>query len=79
MVIQTHGRNGQYNPHLHCLATSGGWDHKGKHMLQPHTRGPDLSGETPAVPARQALAVRGAARDGQGSSGRPQGLVLPSV
>jgi putative transposase/transposase-like zinc-binding protein len=27
MVIQTHGRNGQYNPHLHCIATSGGWDH----------------------------------------------------
>jgi hypothetical protein len=26
MVIQTHGRNGQYNPHLHCIATSGGWD-----------------------------------------------------
>ena len=28
MVIQTHGRNGQYNPHLHCIATSGGWDPK---------------------------------------------------
>ena len=28
MVIQTHGRNGQYNPHLHCIATSGGWDSK---------------------------------------------------
>jgi hypothetical protein len=26
MVIQTHGRHGQYNPHLHCIATSGGWD-----------------------------------------------------
>ena len=26
MVIQTHGRNGQYNPHLHIIATSGGWD-----------------------------------------------------
>ena len=26
MVIQTHGRNGQYTPHLHCIATSGGWD-----------------------------------------------------
>ena len=26
MVIQTHGRNGQYNPHLHVIATSGGWD-----------------------------------------------------
>src|SRR5256712_9887153 len=26
VVIQTHGRNGQYNPHLHCIATSGGWD-----------------------------------------------------
>jgi hypothetical protein len=26
VVIQTHGRNGQYNPHLHIIATSGGWD-----------------------------------------------------
>jgi hypothetical protein len=24
--IQTHGRNGPYNPHLHFLAISGGWD-----------------------------------------------------
>jgi hypothetical protein len=23
VVVQTHGRNGQYNPHLHILATSG--------------------------------------------------------
>jgi hypothetical protein len=33
MVIQTHGRNGQYNPHLHCIATSGGWDHQGKQWI----------------------------------------------
>ena len=26
VVMQTHGRNGQYNPHLHLIATSGGWD-----------------------------------------------------
>jgi Transposase zinc-binding domain/Putative transposase len=26
VVIQTHGRNGQYNPHLHLIATSGGWE-----------------------------------------------------
>jgi hypothetical protein len=26
VVIQTHGRNGRYNPHLHIIATSGGWD-----------------------------------------------------
>jgi len=25
-VVQTHGRNGQYNPHLHIIATSGGFD-----------------------------------------------------
>jgi transposase-like zinc-binding protein len=25
VVIQTHGRNGQYNPHLQIIATSGGW------------------------------------------------------
>jgi Putative transposase/Transposase zinc-binding domain len=28
VVLHTHGRNGQYNPHLHLIATSGGWDHK---------------------------------------------------
>ena len=28
VVIQTHGRNGHYNPHLHIIATSGGWDHE---------------------------------------------------
>jgi hypothetical protein len=26
VVLHTHGRNGQYPPHLHLLATSGGWD-----------------------------------------------------
>lgn len=26
VVLQTHGRNGQYNPHLHIIATSGGMD-----------------------------------------------------
>ena len=30
VVIQTHGRSGQYNPHLHIIATSGGWDEKAK-------------------------------------------------
>ena len=25
-VLHTHGRNGQYHPHLHLLATSGGYD-----------------------------------------------------
>jgi hypothetical protein len=24
-VLHTHGRNGQFNPHLHLIATSGGW------------------------------------------------------
>ena len=26
VVLQTHGRSGQYNPHLHIIATSGGMD-----------------------------------------------------
>jgi len=26
VVLHTHGRNGQYHPHLHLIATSGGWD-----------------------------------------------------
>jgi len=30
VVIQTHGRHGQYNPHLHVMATSGGWDAEAK-------------------------------------------------
>jgi hypothetical protein len=29
VVLHTHGRNGQYHPHLHLLATSGGWDRHG--------------------------------------------------
>jgi len=35
VVLQTHGRNGQYNPHLHIIATSGGLDecsHKWIHL-----------------------------------------------
>jgi uncharacterized protein (DUF983 family) len=28
-VIHTHGRNGQYHPHLHLIATSGGYDTQG--------------------------------------------------
>ena len=26
VVVQTHGRSGQYNPHLHIIAASGGWN-----------------------------------------------------
>jgi len=33
MVIQTHGRNGQYNPHLHLIATSGGWDQQARQWV----------------------------------------------
>jgi hypothetical protein len=33
VVVQTHGRNGQYNPHLHFLATSGGWDHQAQQWI----------------------------------------------
>jgi hypothetical protein len=33
VVIQTHGRNGQYNPHLHIIATSGGWDRQGSQWV----------------------------------------------
>jgi hypothetical protein len=29
-VLHTHGRNGQYHPHLHVLATSGGYDGPGQ-------------------------------------------------
>src|SRR5256885_5468096 len=29
-VLHTHGRNGQYHPHLHLLATSGGYDGRGE-------------------------------------------------
>ncbi len=30
VVIQTHGRHGQYHPHLHIISTSGGWDSAGQ-------------------------------------------------
>jgi len=33
MVIQTHGRNGQYNPHLHISATSGDWDRQAQQWV----------------------------------------------
>jgi hypothetical protein len=33
VVIQTYGRNGQYNPHLHIIATSGGWDPQGRQWV----------------------------------------------
>jgi Putative transposase/Transposase zinc-binding domain len=33
VVVQTHGRNGQYNPHLHVIATSGGWDQQAQQWL----------------------------------------------
>jgi Putative transposase/Transposase zinc-binding domain len=33
VVIQTHGRNGQYNPHLHVIATSGGWEESAKQWV----------------------------------------------
>src|SRR5262249_37292798 len=33
MVIQPHGRNGQYNPHLHIIATRGGWDQQAKEWI----------------------------------------------
>jgi hypothetical protein len=31
VVLHTHGRNGQYHPHLHLLATSGGYDAQRAH------------------------------------------------
>jgi len=34
-VLHTHGRNGQYHPHLHVIATSGGYDdqeHRWEHL-----------------------------------------------
>ena len=33
VVVQTHGRSGQYNPHLHIIATSGGWDQEAKQWV----------------------------------------------
>jgi hypothetical protein len=31
--MQTPGRNGQYNPHLHIIAPSGGWDQQAKQWV----------------------------------------------
>jgi len=33
VVIQTHGRNGRYNPHLHIIATSGGWEPQARQWI----------------------------------------------
>src|ERR671912_1131042 len=35
-VLHTHGRNGQYHPHLHVLATSGGYDAQGNRWEHLH-------------------------------------------
>src|SRR5216684_7044452 len=36
VVLHTHGRNGQYHPHLHLIATSGGCDGQGRRWEQLH-------------------------------------------
>jgi pimeloyl-ACP methyl ester carboxylesterase len=33
VVAQTHGRNGQYNPHLPIISTSGGWDEQAEQWV----------------------------------------------
>ena len=33
VVMQPHGRHGQYTPHLHLIATSGGWDPQAKQWV----------------------------------------------
>lgn len=33
VVVQTHGRNGQYNPHLPVIATRGGWDQQAQQWI----------------------------------------------
>jgi hypothetical protein len=33
VVVQTHGRNGQGNPHLHVIATSGGWEQQAQQWI----------------------------------------------
>jgi hypothetical protein len=33
VVVQTHGRHGQYTPHLHLMATSGGWDQQAEQWV----------------------------------------------
>lgn len=35
-VLHTHGRNGQYHPHLHLIATSGGYDEQGERWEHLH-------------------------------------------
>jgi hypothetical protein len=36
VVLHTHGRNGQYHPHLHVIATSGGYDGQGQCWAHLH-------------------------------------------
>ena len=35
-MLYTHGRNGQYHPHLRLIATSGGYDGQGQRWEHPH-------------------------------------------
>ncbi len=48
-VLHTHGRNGQYHPHLHLLATSGGYDGPGRAL--------GASASTCPTPAASQVAV----------------------
>src|SRR5712691_11245471 len=36
VVLHTHGRNGHYHPHLHLIATSGGYDAQGERWEHRH-------------------------------------------
>src|SRR5438874_605151 len=36
VVLYTHGRNGHYHPHLHLIATSGGFDSPGQRWEHVH-------------------------------------------
>ena len=36
VVLHTHGRNGQYHPHYHLIATSGGYDGQGQRWEHLH-------------------------------------------
>jgi hypothetical protein len=36
VVLHTHGRHGQYHPHLHLIATSGGYDGQGQRWEHVH-------------------------------------------
>ena len=74
-VLHTHGRNGQYHPHLHLLATSGGYDGQGERWEHLQL----LALRSPASQVAVAPVEHGAQDAGDGRDQPVGGYVFPEV